>query len=80
MKDYGNSWNWLLQCFFDDGSGLGTSAVKFVGNRIIAAKLNGSVDFLELERYSEGHQVGWGFSSGRRSKIKLRFLRNDLLD
>ncbi|XP_034937931.1 sterol regulatory element-binding protein cleavage-activating protein [Chelonus insularis] len=59
-----------FKCFFDDGSGLGISAVKLVYNRVIAAKLNGSVDFLELERHSEGHQIGWGFTSGRRTHVR----------
>ncbi|CAG5109377.1 Similar to SCAP: Sterol regulatory element-binding protein cleavage-activating protein (Sus scrofa), partial [Cotesia congregata] len=60
----------LLKCFFDDGSGLGISAVKLVYNRVVAAKLNGSVDFLELEQHSEGHHVGWGFTSGRRTHVR----------
>lgn len=59
-----------FKCFFDDGSGLGISAVKLVCNRVIAAKLNGTIDFLELERYSEGHQIGWGFTSGRRTHVR----------
>ncbi|XP_057319656.1 sterol regulatory element-binding protein cleavage-activating protein [Microplitis mediator] len=60
----------LFKCFFDDGSGLGISAVKLVYNRVIAAKLNGSVDFLELEQHNEGHHVGWGFTSGRRTHVR----------
>ncbi|KAK0079274.1 hypothetical protein PV325_001450 [Microctonus aethiopoides] len=59
-----------FKCFFDDGSGLGISAVKLVYNRVIAAKLNGTLDFLELERYSEGHQIDWGFTSGRRTHVR----------
>ncbi|XP_063979282.1 sterol regulatory element-binding protein cleavage-activating protein [Diachasmimorpha longicaudata] len=59
-----------FKCFFDDGSGLGISSVKIVGCRVVAAKLNGSVDFLELERYSEGHQIDWGFTSGRRTHVR----------
>lgn len=60
----------LFKCFFDDGSGLGISAVKLAYNRVIAAKLNGSVDFLELEQHNEGHHVGWGFTSGRRTHVR----------
>lgn len=56
------------QCLFDDGSGLGISAVKLVGSRVVAAKLNGTIDFLQLESYSEGQQIDWGFTSYRRSK------------
>jgi len=57
----------LIQCLFDDGSGLGISAVRLVGSRVVAAKLNGTVDFLQLESYSEGQQIDWGFTSYRRS-------------
>ncbi|XP_015600062.1 sterol regulatory element-binding protein cleavage-activating protein isoform X2 [Cephus cinctus] len=59
-----------FKCLFEDGSGLGISAVKFVGNRVIAAKLNGSVDFLQLESYSEGQQIDWGFTSYRRTHVR----------
>ncbi|XP_015430485.1 PREDICTED: sterol regulatory element-binding protein cleavage-activating protein [Dufourea novaeangliae] len=59
-----------FKCLFDDGSGLGISAVKFVGSRVIAAKLNGSVDFLQLESYSEGQQIDWGFTSYRRTHVR----------
>ncbi|XP_076756300.1 SREBP cleavage activating protein [Xylocopa sonorina] len=59
-----------FKCFFDDGSGLGISAVKFVGSRVIAAKLNGSIDFLQLESYSEGQQIDWGFTSYRRTHVR----------
>ncbi|XP_054005526.1 sterol regulatory element-binding protein cleavage-activating protein [Hylaeus anthracinus] len=59
-----------FKCLFDDGSGLGISAVKFVGSRVVAAKLSGSVDFLQLESYSEGQQIDWGFTSYRRTHVR----------
>lgn len=59
--------SFIIQCLFDDGSGLGISVVKLVGSRVVAAKLNGTVDFLQLESYSEGQQIDWGFTSYRRS-------------
>ncbi|XP_017876182.1 sterol regulatory element-binding protein cleavage-activating protein [Ceratina calcarata] len=59
-----------FKCFFDDGSGIGLSAVKFVGSKVIAAKLNGSIDFLQLESYSEGQQIDWGFTSYRRTHVR----------
>lgn len=61
-----------FKCYFDDGSGIGISSVKLIWNRVIAAKLNGSLDFLELERYSanDGNQSGWGFTSGRRTHVR----------
>lgn len=58
----------LIQCLFDDGSGLGVSAIRLIGSRVVAAKLNGTIDFLQLESYSEGQQIDWGFTSYRRSK------------
>ncbi|XP_043261017.1 sterol regulatory element-binding protein cleavage-activating protein [Colletes gigas] len=59
-----------FKCLFDDGSGIGISAIKFVGSRVIAAKLSGSVDFLQLESYSEGQQIDWGFTSYRRTHVR----------
>ncbi|KYM91676.1 Sterol regulatory element-binding protein cleavage-activating protein [Atta colombica] len=59
-----------FKCLFDDGSGLGISAVRLVGSRVVAAKLNGVVDFLQLESYSEGQQIDWGFTSYRRTHVR----------
>lgn len=59
----------LLQCLFEDGTGVGITSVKIIGNRVVAAKLSGSVDFLELESYSHGHQMDWGFTAYRRSEL-----------
>ncbi|KAK2584484.1 hypothetical protein KPH14_006859 [Odynerus spinipes] len=59
-----------FKCLFDDGSGLGISAVKLIGSRVVAAKLNGSIDFLQLESYSEGQQIDWGFTSYRRTHVR----------
>lgn len=47
----------------------------------MAAKLNGAVDFLQLESYSEGQQIDWGFTSYRRSKWiiqELQWIYNEL--
>lgn len=59
----------LLQCLFEDGTGVGITSVKIIGNRVVAAKLSGSVDFLELESYSHGRQMDWGFTAYRRSEL-----------
>lgn len=59
-----------FKCLFDDGSALGISAVRLVGSRVVAAKLNGTVDFLQLESYSEGQQIDWGFTSYRRTHVR----------
>lgn len=59
----------FLQCLFEDGSGVGITSVKIIGNRVVAAKLSGVVDFLELESYSYGRQMDWGFTAYRRSEL-----------
>ncbi|EFN85276.1 sterol regulatory element-binding protein cleavage-activating protein [Harpegnathos saltator] len=59
-----------FKCLFDDGSELGITAVKLIGSRVVAAKLNGTLDFLQLESYSEGHQIDWGFTSYRRTHVR----------
>lgn len=43
--------------------------MKIIGNRVVAAKLSGSVDFLELESYSHGRQMDWGLTAYRRSEL-----------
>lgn len=36
---------------------------------MVAARLNGRIDFLRLETYNQGRQIDWGFMSAyRRSK------------
>lgn len=44
----------ILQCTYEDGSQAGIVCVKVVGNRIILARLSGSLDFLELETAYDG--------------------------
>lgn len=37
---------------------------------MVAARLNGRVDFLRLETYNQGRQIDWGFMSAyRRSEL-----------
>lgn len=45
---------------------MGVTAVKLVGSRVIVAKLNGSLDFLQLQSYSHGREIDWGFTSAYR--------------
>ncbi|KAJ4442079.1 hypothetical protein ANN_11945 [Periplaneta americana] len=59
-----------FKCLFEDGSGCGITSVKIIGNRVVAAKLTGSVDFLELESYSHGRQMDWGFTAYRRTHVR----------
>lgn len=61
-----------FKCIFEDGSGIGVTSLKLIGSRVIVAKLNGSIDFLQLQSYSQGRQIDWGFTSAyRRSKCYL---------
>lgn len=40
------------------------------GDRLVAARLNGRIDFLRLETYNQGRQIDWGFMSAyRRSNL-----------
>ncbi|KDR22117.1 Sterol regulatory element-binding protein cleavage-activating protein [Zootermopsis nevadensis] len=59
-----------FKCLFEDGSGVGITSVKIIGNRVVAAKLSGVVDFLELESYSYGRQMDWGFTAYRRTHVR----------
>ncbi|KAI4480537.1 hypothetical protein M0804_010090 [Polistes exclamans] len=59
-----------FKCLFNDDTGFGISAIKLIGSRVVAAKLNGSIDFLHLESYSEGQQIDWGFTSYRRTHVR----------
>nr|CAD7427831.1 unnamed protein product [Timema monikensis] len=59
-----------FKCMFEDGSGMGVTAVKMIGNRVVAAKLSGLVDFLEMESYSSGRQNDWGSTSYRRTHVR----------
>ncbi|GLH11360.1 F-box/WD repeat-containing protein 7 [Gryllus bimaculatus] len=58
-----------LKCLFEDGTGIGITAVKIIGNRVVAAKLSGAVDFFELESFSQGQPTDWGFTY-RRTHVR----------
>ncbi|XP_049801846.1 sterol regulatory element-binding protein cleavage-activating protein [Schistocerca nitens] len=64
-----------FKCLFDDGSGVAVTAVKVIGNRVVAARLNGALDFLELETFGKSGKRplaldGWGFTNFRRTHIR----------
>lgn len=61
----------ILQCLYEDPNSIGSTAVKIIGNRVVVAKLNGCIDFLEIDSYRRGKRESWGFSSFRRSKFEL---------
>lgn len=59
--------NLILQCLYESPNSSGVTAVKLVGNRVVAARLSGFLDFLVLESYSRGRPIDWGFTAYRRS-------------
>lgn len=59
-----------FMCLYEDPSSSGVTAVKLVGNRVVAARLSGFLDFLALESYSKGRPVDWGFTAYRRTHVR----------
>lgn len=61
-----------LKCIYEsepDQAKSGVTNLKLAGNRVIAARLSGRVDFLRLESYTQGRQIDWGFTSAYRRSI-----------
>ncbi|KAL9705370.1 hypothetical protein quinque_008888 [Culex quinquefasciatus] len=45
--------------------------IKLTGDKVVAARLSGRIDFLRLETYTQGRQFDWGFTSAyRRTHIR----------
>ncbi|KAL9694647.1 hypothetical protein quinque_013932 [Culex quinquefasciatus] len=45
--------------------------IKLTGDKVVAARLSGRIDFLRLETYTQGRQIDWGFTSAyRRTHIR----------
>ncbi|EDS28496.1 conserved hypothetical protein [Culex quinquefasciatus] len=45
--------------------------IKLTGDKVVAARLSGRIDFLQLETYTQGRQIDWGFTSAyRRTHIR----------
>ncbi|XP_061509303.1 sterol regulatory element-binding protein cleavage-activating protein [Anopheles gambiae] len=44
----------------------GVTNIKLTGDRVIAARLSGRIDFFRLETYNQGRQIDWGFTSAYR--------------
>lgn len=60
-----------FQCVFDDDSGVGITSIKIIGSRVIAAHLHGTLDFLQLQTYSQGKPIDWNFTCAyRRTHIR----------
>lgn len=61
-----------LQCIYEcEGKHKhGITNVHLTGNRVIAARLSGRIDFLRLETYNKGRHIDWGFTTAYRRSIK----------
>ncbi|KAL0277128.1 UNVERIFIED_CONTAM: hypothetical protein PYX00_004516 [Menopon gallinae] len=59
-----------LKCAFEDGNNIGITAVKIVEDRVVAARLNGSLDFLLLDTLMCCRHDDWGFTSSRRTHVR----------
>lgn len=44
----------------------GVTHVHLAGNRVVAMRLSGRVDFLRLESYTQGRHIDWGFTAAYR--------------
>lgn len=48
----------------------GVTHLHLAGNRVVATRLSGRVDFLRLESYTQGRHIDWGFTAAyRRSEL-----------
>jgi hypothetical protein len=66
-----------LQCIYENQTTYsnGVTNIKLAGDKLIVARLNGRLDFLRLETYTQGRQIDWSFTSAyRRSKYLYLFL------
>lgn len=60
-----------FRCMYDDDSGVGVTSVKIVGSRVVAARLYGTLDFLQLQSYSQGRPIDWNFTCAyRRTHVR----------
>lgn len=71
----------LFQCIYETEHTLnnGVTNIKLAGDKVIAARLSGRIDFLRLETYTQGRQIDWGFTSAYRRSKFFRFIDLKLL-
>jgi len=46
----------FFQCIYEDSNPAGVVAVKIIGSHIISGRLNGSLDFIEIEGFISNRQ------------------------
>ncbi|CAO1392652.1 unnamed protein product [Diamesa tonsa] len=62
-----------FKCIYetDSGNSSGVTHIKLAGDRVIAARLSGRIDFLRLETYTQGRHIDWNFTSAyRRTHVR----------
>nr|CAI5846666.1 unnamed protein product [Callosobruchus analis] len=55
-----------LKCIFEDGVDSGVTHVKMIGPKVVAARLCGTLEFFQLQTYSQGRVVDWNFTCAYR--------------
>jgi len=56
---------------YDDESGMGVTHIKLVGSRVVAARLKGTLDFIQLQTFNQGRPIDWNFTSAyRRTHVR----------
>lgn len=61
-----------IQCIYESETKHnkhGITHINLAGNRVIAARLSGRIDFLRLETYNQGRHIDWGFTSAYRRSM-----------
>ncbi|KAL1513489.1 hypothetical protein ABEB36_002893 [Hypothenemus hampei] len=70
-----------LKCIYEDGSQYGVTNVKLIGSKVIAARLCGSIDFLQLQSFNQGRPVDWNFTCAyRRTHIRTGSMGSSLTE
>uniref|UniRef100_A0A336MGS4 Sterol regulatory element-binding protein cleavage-activating protein n=1 Tax=Culicoides sonorensis TaxID=179676 RepID=A0A336MGS4_CULSO len=58
-----------FKCLFEPEmitNNIGVTNIRLVGDKVVAVRLSGRIDFLRLETYTQGRQIDWGFTSTMR--------------
>nr|XP_023029446.1 sterol regulatory element-binding protein cleavage-activating protein-like [Leptinotarsa decemlineata] len=55
-----------LKCIFEDGTESSISHVKIIGARVIAVRLCGMIELLQLQTYNQGRPIDWNFTCAYR--------------
>ncbi|XP_050513824.1 sterol regulatory element-binding protein cleavage-activating protein isoform X1 [Diabrotica virgifera virgifera] len=55
-----------LKCIFEDGVESGINHLKIVGAKVIAVRLCGLIELLQLQTYNQGRPIDWNFTCAYR--------------